>query len=58
MIAFWEAVAATRWAIIAHCQSRRTPTPPALALDLALTGRKAVEVELEAMTLAEAVRRG
>ncbi len=57
-IAFWEAVAAVRWAIIAHCQSRRTPAPPTLALDLALTGRKAVEVELEAVTLAEAVRRG
>ena len=58
VIAFWEAVAVARWAIIAHCQSRRDRASPAVALDLALTGRKTAELELEAMTLAGAVRRG
>ena len=46
-LAWWEALAAARWAIIAHGQGRRRAAG-AEAVALMLTGRKAAEMEYDA----------
>ena len=46
-LAWWEALAAARWAVIAHGQGRRRAAG-AEAVALMLTGRKAAEMEYDA----------
>lgn len=48
---FWEVLASVRWAIIALQQSDRCITGGERNLDLALTGRRATECELEILML-------
>jgi aminoglycoside phosphotransferase (APT) family kinase protein len=48
---FWEALASVRWAIIALQQSDRYMIAGERNLDLALTGRRATECELEILML-------
>jgi aminoglycoside phosphotransferase (APT) family kinase protein len=51
---FWEVLANVRWAIIALQQSDRYMIGGERNLDLALTGRRATECELEILTLLDA----
>jgi aminoglycoside phosphotransferase (APT) family kinase protein len=48
---FWEVLASVRWAVIALQQSDRHITGGERSLDLALTGRRAGECELELLLL-------
>jgi aminoglycoside phosphotransferase (APT) family kinase protein len=48
---FWEVLASVRWAVIALQQSDRCIVGGEHSLDLALTGRRATECELEIMML-------
>ena len=48
---FWEAMASVRWAVIALQQTERYLTGGERSLDLALTGRRAGECELELLML-------
>jgi aminoglycoside phosphotransferase (APT) family kinase protein len=48
---FWEVLASVRWAVIALQQSDRYIIAGARNLDLALTGRRATECELEILML-------
>ena len=48
---FWEVLASVRWAVIALQQSDRHITGGEASLDLALTGRRAGECELELLML-------
>jgi len=48
---FWEVLASVRWAIIALQQSDRYLIGGERNLDLALTGRRATECELEILML-------
>jgi len=50
-VRFWEVLASVRWAIIALQQSERHMTGGERNLDLALTGRRATECELEILML-------
>lgn len=56
-VPFWEALATARWAVIAHHQAQRAPSDPVLDLELALTGRKAAELEYDALVQTENLRR-
>jgi aminoglycoside phosphotransferase (APT) family kinase protein len=51
---FWEVLASVRWAIIALQQSDRCMIGGERNLDLALTGRRATECELEILMLLDA----
>jgi aminoglycoside phosphotransferase (APT) family kinase protein len=51
---FWEVLASVRWAIIALQQSDRYMIAGERNLDLALTGRRATECELEILMLLDA----
>jgi aminoglycoside phosphotransferase (APT) family kinase protein len=51
---FWELLASVRWAIIALQQSERYIIAGERNLDLALTGRRASESELEILMLLDA----
>lgn len=48
---FWEVLASVRWAVIALQQSERHTIGGERSLDLALTGRRATECELELLML-------
>ncbi len=50
-VRFWEVLASVRWAMIALQQSDRHRLGGERSLDLALTGRRASECELEILTL-------
>jgi aminoglycoside phosphotransferase (APT) family kinase protein len=50
-VRFWEVLASVRWAVIALQQSERHLLGGERSLDLALTGRRAGECELEILTL-------
>lgn len=49
-IAYWEVMATVRWAIIAHHQGLRHVSGAEFSIELALTGRKAAEMELDVLT--------
>jgi aminoglycoside phosphotransferase (APT) family kinase protein len=51
---FWEVLASVRWAVIALQQSNRYMVAGERNLDLALTGRRASECELEILMLLDA----
>jgi aminoglycoside phosphotransferase (APT) family kinase protein len=53
-VRFWEILASVRWAIIALQQTDRHMIGGERDLDLALTGRRAIECELELLMLLEA----
>jgi aminoglycoside phosphotransferase (APT) family kinase protein len=55
-VRFWEILASVRWAIIALQQSDRHMFGGERGLDLALTGRRATECELEILMLLDAER--
>jgi len=55
-VRFWEILASVRWAIIALQQSDRHIFGGERGLDLALTGRRATECELEILMLLDAKR--
>jgi len=55
-VRFWEILASVRWAIIALQQSDRHIFGGERGLDLALTGRRATECELEILMLLDAER--
>jgi aminoglycoside phosphotransferase (APT) family kinase protein len=50
-VRFWEVLASVRWAVIALQQTARHMIGGDLDLDLALTGRRASECELELLML-------
>jgi aminoglycoside phosphotransferase (APT) family kinase protein len=50
-VRFWEVLASVRWAVIALQQSERHISGGERSLDLALTGRRASECELEILML-------
>jgi aminoglycoside phosphotransferase (APT) family kinase protein len=52
---FWEVLASVRWAVIALQQSERHIAGGERSLDLALTGRRARECELEVLMLLDPV---
>jgi aminoglycoside phosphotransferase (APT) family kinase protein len=53
-VRFWEVLASVRWAVIALQQSDRHMLGGERSLDLALTGRRASECELEILMLLDA----
>jgi aminoglycoside phosphotransferase (APT) family kinase protein len=55
-VRFWEVLASVRWAIIALQQSDRHMLGGERGLDLALTGRRATECELEILMLLDRER--
>jgi aminoglycoside phosphotransferase (APT) family kinase protein len=55
-VRFWEVLASVRWAIIALQQSDRHMFGGERGLDLALTGRRAIECELEILMLLDRER--
>jgi len=56
-VRFWEILASVRWAIIALQQSDRHMFGGERGLDLALTGRRATECELEILMLLDSGRK-
>ncbi len=50
-VGYWEIFATLRWAIIAHLQGLRHGPAGQLSMELALTGRKAVEMEADLLTM-------
>ncbi len=54
-VAYWEVMATVRWAIIAHYQGLRHVSGAEFSMELALTGRKAVEMELDVLTQIRAI---
>lgn len=57
-IAYWEVLAAARWAAIAALQGNRFLRDGERSLELALTGLMPAEMELDAMLGLEAIERG
>ena len=55
MIAYWEVMATVRWAVIALQQGYRHTSGEESSLELALTGRKVPEMELDILMQIEAV---
>jgi aminoglycoside phosphotransferase (APT) family kinase protein len=53
-IRWWEVMASVRWLVIALQQGRRVTVGGERSLDLALTGRRTAECELEIMLLCDA----
>ena len=49
-VPYWEVLATVRWAIIARLQGQRHVSGDQSSLELALTGRKAAEMELDVLT--------
>ncbi len=56
-VRYWEVLANARWAVIALQQGRRHTSGREPSLELALTGRRAGEMELELLLLIEAAER-
>ncbi len=50
LVPYWEVLATVRWAIIARHQGQRHLSGAQSSLELALTGRKAAEMELDVLT--------
>lgn len=57
-VAYWEVMAAVRWAVIALQQSQRFLSRKEESLELALTGRMVPEMELDMLELIEAIDAG
>jgi len=57
-VAYWEVMATVRWAIIAHYQGLRHVSGAEFSMELALTGRKAAEMELDVLTQIRAIEEG
>ncbi|WPZ32884.1 phosphotransferase family protein [Thalassobaculum sp. OXR-137] len=57
-VAFWEVLATVRWAIIALHQGERHLSGEEMSMELALTGRKAVEMEFDVLTQIRAIETG
>jgi aminoglycoside phosphotransferase (APT) family kinase protein len=56
-VGFWEVLATVRWAIIALVQGERHLSGEETSMELALTGRKAVEMEFDVLTQIRAMER-
>lgn len=56
-VRYWEVLANVRWAVVALQQGRRHTSGREPSLELALTGRRAPEMELELLLLIEAADR-
>ncbi|MDE0812178.1 MAG: phosphotransferase family protein [Alphaproteobacteria bacterium] len=57
-VAYWEIMATARWAIIAHHQGLRHISGAQSSMELALTGRKAAEMEFDVLTQIRAIEDG
>lgn len=57
-VGFWEVLATVRWAIIALHQGERHLSGEEMSMELALTGRKAVEMEFDVLTQIRAIETG
>jgi aminoglycoside phosphotransferase (APT) family kinase protein len=57
-VAYWEVMATVRWAIIAHYQGQRHVSGAEFSMELALTGRKAAEMELDVLTQIRTIEEG
>jgi aminoglycoside phosphotransferase (APT) family kinase protein len=57
-VAYWEVMATVRWAIIAHHQGQRHVSGSEFSMELALTGRKAAEMEFDVLTQIRAIEEG
>lgn len=57
-VPYWEVMATVRWAIIAHFQGLRHVSGSEFSMELALTGRKAAEMELDVLTQIRAIEEG
>jgi aminoglycoside phosphotransferase (APT) family kinase protein len=57
-VAYWEAMATVRWAIIAHYQGLRHVSGAEFSMELALTGRKAAEMEYDVLTQIRRIEEG
>jgi len=55
-VAYWEVMAAVRWAILALQQGQRHLAGTQRSLELALTARLAPDMELDALNLVERIR--
>ena len=58
VIPYWEVMAAVRWAVIALQQGHRHVSGEEVSLELALTGMRAPEMELDALLDIAAIERG
>jgi aminoglycoside phosphotransferase (APT) family kinase protein len=58
VIPYWEVMAAVRWAVIALQQGHRHVSGEEVSLELALTGMRAPEMELDALMDIAALERG
>lgn len=57
LVPYWEIMATVRWAILALQQALRHTSGEETSLELALTGRKVPEMELDILTLIEQFKR-
>ena len=57
-VAYWEIMATVRWAIIAHQQGLRHISGAQSSMELALTGRKAAEMEFDVLTQIRTIEDG
>ena len=57
-VPYWEVLATVRWAIIALQQGQRHLSGQEFSMELALTGRKAAEMELDVLGLIKAIDGG
>ncbi|SDF18746.1 phosphotransferase family protein [Thalassobaculum litoreum] len=57
-VGFWEVLATVRWAIIALHQGERHLSGEEMSMELALTGRKAAEMEFDVLTQIRAIETG
>ena len=57
-VPYWEMMAAVRWAVIALQQGQRHASGGQSSLELALTGRKVPEMELDILMQIESVKEG
>jgi aminoglycoside phosphotransferase (APT) family kinase protein len=58
LVPYWEVMATVRWAVIAHHQGQRHVSGREFNLELALTGRKAAEMELDVLTQVRRIEDG
>jgi aminoglycoside phosphotransferase (APT) family kinase protein len=57
-VPYWEVMATIRWGIIAHHQGLRHTSGAESSMELALTGRKAVEMELDVLNQIQWIEEG
>ena len=57
-VPYWEVMATIRWGIIAHHQGLRHTSGAESSIELALTGRKAVEMELDVLNQIRRIEEG